>query len=97
MDYDIFFAKHVIAICRLCMVIKHVVFCDPLQVSLLDFPWVLDYILATRFNCSLRQIRHAVCSIAEVPGDFWGPRGPTVGPSGPGLTSKYGPLNGEHI
>ncbi|CAL1172609.1 unnamed protein product [Cladocopium goreaui] len=33
------------------------------QVSLLDFPWVLDYILATRFNCSLRQIRHAVCSI----------------------------------
>ena len=35
------------------------------QVSLLDFPWVLDYILATRFNCSLRQIRHAVCSIVE--------------------------------
>ncbi|CAE7623762.1 sec14 [Symbiodinium sp. CCMP2456] len=33
------------------------------QVCLLDFPWVLDYILATRFNCSLRQIRHAVCSI----------------------------------
>eukprot|EP00435_Cladocopium_sp_Y103_P046630 s3773_g13.t1 len=33
------------------------------QVSLLDFPWVLDYILASRFNCSLRQIRHAVCSI----------------------------------
>ena len=36
------------------------------QVSLLDFPWVLDYILATRFNCSLRQIRHAVCSIVRV-------------------------------
>lgn len=29
----------------------------------MDFPWVLDYILATRFNCSLKQIRHAVCSI----------------------------------
>jgi hypothetical protein len=29
----------------------------------LDFPWVLDYILATRFNGSLKQIRHAVCSI----------------------------------
>lgn len=29
----------------------------------MDFPWVLDYILATRFNSSLRQIRHAVCSI----------------------------------
>lgn len=37
------------------------------EVSLLDFPWVLDYILATRFNCSLRQIRHAVCSIARPP------------------------------
>mmetsp|Transcript_33464 Transcript_33464/g.96032 ORF Transcript_33464/g.96032 Transcript_33464/m.96032 type:complete len:435 (+) Transcript_33464:106-1410(+) len=33
------------------------------RVSFLDFPWVLDYILATRFNCSLKQIRHAVCSI----------------------------------
>jgi len=33
------------------------------QVALLDFPWVLDYILATRFNGSLKQIRHAVCSI----------------------------------
>lgn len=33
------------------------------EVSFLDFPWVLDYILATRFNCSLKQIRHAVCSI----------------------------------
>mmetsp|Transcript_56973 Transcript_56973/g.163613 ORF Transcript_56973/g.163613 Transcript_56973/m.163613 type:complete len:427 (-) Transcript_56973:199-1479(-) len=33
------------------------------QVSFLDFPWVLDYMLATRFNSSLRQIRHAVCSI----------------------------------
>jgi len=33
------------------------------KVSFLDFPWVLDYILATRFNCSLKQIRHAVCSI----------------------------------
>ncbi|CAE8610636.1 unnamed protein product [Polarella glacialis] len=33
------------------------------QVSFLDFPWVLDYILATRFNCSLRQVRRAVCSI----------------------------------
>ena len=28
---------------------------------------MLDYILATRFNCSLRQIRHAVCSIAGAP------------------------------
>lgn len=33
------------------------------KVSFLDFPWVLDCILATRFNCSLKQIRHAVCSI----------------------------------
>lgn len=33
------------------------------RVSFLDFPWVLDYILATRFNCSLKHIRHAVCSI----------------------------------
>jgi len=33
------------------------------QVALLDFPWVLDYILASRFNGSLKQIRHAVCSI----------------------------------
>jgi len=33
------------------------------RVSLLDFPWVLDYILATRFNGSLKAIRHAVCSI----------------------------------
>eukprot|EP00929_Paragymnodinium_shiwhaense_P082626 TRINITY_DN43649_c0_g1_i1.p1 TRINITY_DN43649_c0_g1~~TRINITY_DN43649_c0_g1_i1.p1 ORF type:complete len:457 (+),score=111.84 TRINITY_DN43649_c0_g1_i1:148-1518(+) len=33
------------------------------RVSFLDFPWVLDYILATRFNCSFRQIRHAVASI----------------------------------
>jgi len=33
------------------------------KVSFLDFPWVLDYMLATRFNCSLKQIRHAVCSI----------------------------------
>lgn len=33
------------------------------RVSFLDFPWVLDYILATRFNSSLKQIRHAVCSI----------------------------------
>eukprot|EP00747_Dinoflagellata_sp_TGD_P182461 gnl/TRDRNA2_/TRDRNA2_36716_c0_seq1.p1 gnl/TRDRNA2_/TRDRNA2_36716_c0~~gnl/TRDRNA2_/TRDRNA2_36716_c0_seq1.p1 ORF type:complete len:427 (-),score=93.17 gnl/TRDRNA2_/TRDRNA2_36716_c0_seq1:61-1341(-) len=33
------------------------------SVSFLDFPWVLDYILASRFNCSLKQIRHAVCSI----------------------------------
>ena len=48
------------------------------QVSLLDFPWVLDYILATRFNCSLRQIRHAVCSIAgtlEMGKPWWGPLG----------------------
>eukprot|EP00928_Gymnodinium_smaydae_P087614 TRINITY_DN71858_c0_g1_i1.p1 TRINITY_DN71858_c0_g1~~TRINITY_DN71858_c0_g1_i1.p1 ORF type:complete len:412 (+),score=82.24 TRINITY_DN71858_c0_g1_i1:147-1382(+) len=33
------------------------------RVNFLDFPWVLDYILATRFNCSLKKIRHAVCSI----------------------------------
>lgn len=33
------------------------------KVNFLDFPWVLDYILATRFNSSLKQIRHAVCSI----------------------------------
>lgn len=33
------------------------------RVNFLDFPWVLDYILATRFNCSLKQIRHSVCSI----------------------------------
>eukprot|EP00927_Polykrikos_kofoidii_P056695 TRINITY_DN50784_c0_g1_i1.p1 TRINITY_DN50784_c0_g1~~TRINITY_DN50784_c0_g1_i1.p1 ORF type:complete len:412 (+),score=64.90 TRINITY_DN50784_c0_g1_i1:219-1454(+) len=33
------------------------------RVNFLDFPWVLDYILATRFNSSLKQIRHAVCSI----------------------------------
>lgn len=33
------------------------------EVSFLDFPWVLDYILATRFNRSLKQIRQAVCSI----------------------------------
>lgn len=33
------------------------------RVSFLDFPWVLDYILATRFNCSLKQIRRAVCLI----------------------------------
>lgn len=33
------------------------------RVSFLDFPWVLDYILATRFNCSLKHLRHAVCSI----------------------------------
>lgn len=33
------------------------------RVNFLDFPWALDYILATRFNGSLKQIRHAVCSI----------------------------------
>merc|ERR1719424_1301162 len=32
-------------------------------VSFLDFPWVLDHILASRFNSSLKQIRHAVCNI----------------------------------
>lgn len=33
------------------------------RISFLDFPWILDYILATRFNGSLKQIRHAVCCI----------------------------------
>mmetsp|Transcript_66718 Transcript_66718/g.159528 ORF Transcript_66718/g.159528 Transcript_66718/m.159528 type:complete len:422 (+) Transcript_66718:120-1385(+) len=33
------------------------------RVSFLDFPWVLDHILATRFNGSLKQIRRAVCSV----------------------------------
>mmetsp|Transcript_43367 Transcript_43367/g.99938 ORF Transcript_43367/g.99938 Transcript_43367/m.99938 type:complete len:423 (+) Transcript_43367:61-1329(+) len=33
------------------------------RVSFLDFPWVLDHILATRFNGSLKQVRRAVCSV----------------------------------
>ena len=85
MDYDIFFAKHVIAICRLCMVIKHVVFCDPLQVSLLDFLgcWTISWPPASTARCGRSVMPSA--ALPKPQGTFGDPGDPRWVPVGQGL------------